>query len=542
MIATRRGLVVLAAIAGALLVVLAIDLARRSAPMDRSLVPGFDETSVVRLGWTAHPVGPYLTLERSKGQPWRRTAPSPGAVEQAPIESLLAALRGARWHRAESRDARDAREHATHLAVEHASGRLELWIGRTDAPSEQAWIGIGDRRYLVDAWVARALVPSPIEVAVRAPLAPIASAPAYTIDGVRIEAWPRRLVPHPSPGATSSLGSLVGSLVLDPAFVAELERALAELAIDAFPPAPMGHGAATPSRSAARPAFAGAITIDMGGTRVSLGGPCEQRVYLAATTGDGCVPRAQADAVAALVEKLRGPRAAIASRAPVPVGVRSVTLVGGATLDLEKRPTIDGVDASDEAVATLMTVLRSPVEPTEVVPAPATSPVGTLALVDERGNDLVLALHRDNLVVRAGESIALRLGSDAFAVLLRGASAYRDPTPWTEEPTMIEQITIDGVTWTRGAVIGEWTRTPAGPSDAASIEALVTALARPRVLGVASGTVAMTRRIELVVRPPVGAAKTHTLEVGAPTVAGCPAKIGATSLLLSVEICRLVPR
>jgi hypothetical protein len=524
-IATRRGLVVLAAIAIALLVVLVVDLARRTEPVERTLVPVFDEASVVRLGWTTHPVGPYLTLERAtstKDAPWKRTAPAPGAVEQTPVKSLLATLRGARWHRVKERD---PREDGVHLAVDRATTRLELWIGRPIEGGEQAWIGIDDRSYLVDAWVARALVPSPIELAIRAPLGGIASVDEYAIDGMRIEGTPRRVVRGEATPPTSAPTTPASGLVLDPAFVAELERTLAELVIEELPRAPMGHGEV--------------ITIEMAGTRVLLGGPCESRVYMAATTGDGCVAREKADAVVALVAKLRGPPAAIIAHAPIPVGVESVTLVDGKTLDLRKRPMIDGADASTDEVLALMTVLRSPVD--EVVTAPTTKPIGTLSIAIARG-ELQLSLYAGNLVARAGEALALRLAPDAFAVLGRGASAYRERTPWREEPTTIDEIGIDNVTYKRGAVLGEWTRTPVGPSDPASIEALVRALAEPRVIGVASTTVAHGRRVRLVVRPPTGGEKTHTLVIGAVLAAGCPAKIDGTTVLLPVEICHLVPR
>ncbi|MFN0253577.1 MAG: hypothetical protein ACKV2T_42310 [Kofleriaceae bacterium] len=555
MIASGRGLVVLALVVCALLVVLVVDLARRDAPMNRTLVPGFDEASVIRLGWTAHSVGPYLTLERAKGGPFRRTAPAPGIVEQMPIQSLLATLRGARWHRSKERDPRQ--DSAAHLAVDHAGGRLELWIGGPIESSEQVWIGIGDRSYLVDAWVTRALTPSPLDLAITAPLASIASAPAYSIDGVRIEGAPRRLLPRAATSQTPSPTTPPIAFLLDPAFVGELERALAELVIEVLPRAPMKHSEVT--------------TIEVPGTRVLLGGPCESRIYLAATAGDGCVSREKADAVVALVAKLPIP-AAIVARAPVPVGVESVTLVDGATLDLRRRPTIDGADANLDEVMALMTVLRTPVDPSDVVvttpttpapspstpapsttapstPAPSTpspsttapSTIGTLSIGTGR-DAITLLLHRGNLVAREGEPFALRLAPDAFTVLRRGATAYKELTPWREEPTTIDEITIDDVSWKRGAVLGEWTRTPAGPSDAASIDALVRALAEPRVLGVATATVVDGKRVRLVVRPPVGGEKSHTLVIGVARGAGCPAKIDTTTILLSVEICRLVPR
>ncbi len=537
MIATRRGLVVLGVIGIALAVILVVDLAKRDGLVDRALVPGFDEASVVRLGWTAHPVGPYLTLERAAtptDAPWRRTAPAPGAVEQTPVQSLLATLRGARWHRVKDRD---PREDGVLLAVDRAGSRLELWIGRPSGTSggspgegsEQAWIGIGDRSYLVDAWVARALVPSPIELAIRTPLAGIASVDEYTIDGMRIAGTPRRL----------------GTLLLEPTVVTELERAVAELAIEELSP-PMGHGEAT--------------TIEMAGMRVLLGGACGSRVYMAATTGDGCVARDKADAVRAQVAKLRSAAqllataspqlvtsqaiaqaAAIVARAPVPVGIESVTLVDGATLDLRKRPTIAGGDARTDEVLALVTALRTPVEAIDVVAVPATQPIGTLAIGIGQG-DLVLSLYAGNIVARAGELVALRLAPEVFTLLRRDASMYRDRTPWREEPTTIDEVVIGQVSYKRGAVLGEWTRQPAGPTDPASLDALVRALAEPRVLGVAPTTLTNGRTVRLVVRPPMGGENSHTLVIGAANATGCPAKIDTTTVLLPVEICRLVPR
>ncbi len=525
MIATRRGLAVLALLAGALLVVLVVDVVTRARPADRTLLPGFEEASVVRLGWTAHPVGPYLTIERTierdktAATPWRRTAPSPGAVEQAPIASLLATLRGARWHRSE---ARDPREDAVHLAIDHAGSRTELWIGRPIDSSEQAWIGIGKRRFLVDAWVARTLTPSPLDLAIRTPLAGIGNVDAYRVADLGLGGQPRAIAATPT----------TRGLVLDPGFVAELERSLAELAIEADPVGPV--------------AQIDGIEIAMAGTRVTLakglGHGCETRVYLAASTGDGCVALAKAEVVWGLVARLVSPAPeAIASRALVPIGVRTVTLVDGATLDVTRRPTIDGGDVDAQQIAVLMTVLRSPVDGTDVVTAPTSTRIGTLA-IKTGGGDLILDLHANNLAMRRGEAVALRLSPEAFAILERGGAAYRDRTPWSEDPTTIAEIAIDAVTYRRGAVLGEWTRVPAGPSDAASIDALVTALARPHVIGVAPTTVVRGRRIRLVVRPPVGAEKTHTLELGAATAAGCPAVIDTSSILLPVEICRLVPR
>ena len=51
MIASRRGVWILAAIAAVLAIWVAVDLSSTTAPVNRALVPGFDPARVTRLVW-----------------------------------------------------------------------------------------------------------------------------------------------------------------------------------------------------------------------------------------------------------------------------------------------------------------------------------------------------------------------------------------------------------------------------------------------------------------------------------------------------------
>jgi hypothetical protein len=86
-------------------------------------------------------------------------------------------------------------------------------------------------------------------------------------------------------------------------------------------------------------------------------------------------------------------------------------------------------------------------------------------------------------------------------------------------------------------VIGAWDRQPAGPVDAARVEALVAQLAAPRALGFADGPFAAARRVTLEVTPPAGAPIRHALDLGAPRGSGCPAHTGRDTVVLPAAIC-----
>jgi hypothetical protein len=144
------------------------------------------------------------------------------------------------------------------------------------------------------------------------------------------------------------------------------------------------------------------------------------------------------------------------------------------------------------------------------------------------------------VVARAGEPVALRPAPGAWSLLVRPSRELRDLTLWVEEPTLITALVIDGVRYQRGPVIGAWDRQPAGPVDAARVEALVTQLAVPRAAGFADGPLAAAHRVTLEVTPPVGAPIRHALELGAPRASSCPAHTGGDTVVLPAAICNEV--
>jgi hypothetical protein len=149
------------------------------------------------------------------------------------------------------------------------------------------------------------------------------------------------------------------------------------------------------------------------------------------------------------------------------------------------------------------------------------------------GTSVVLELLGNNLVRRQGETIALRLSGAASTRLARVARDYADKSVWNEEPTTITSLQIDAITYTRGAVIGEWTRAPAGAFDPKRVEALVAALAAPRRTADVE-SMSYTHRVALTVTPPVGAPVRHELHVGSYR---CLAETLTATIQLSSSTC-----
>src|SRR5262249_38788243 len=120
----------------------------------------------------------------------------------------------------------------------------------------------------------------------------------------------------------------------------------------------------------------------------------------------------------------------------------------------------------------------------------------------------------------------------------------RDPTPWREEPTTIAALELDGTTYTRGAVIGEWTRAGPGRDDPAAVSKLVDALAAPRAPPHPPAG-ALRHTLTLPVRPPRGAPGRTPLRRGDPGPAPRTARTGdapgaaAPRVSLPTEICAL---
>jgi hypothetical protein len=520
MIASWRGLAAAAAIAVVLAVSVIVDVLRSEpGAVDRALVPGFDPARATELVWE-RAGQPAIRAVRT-GERWELRAPGPIPADAGAIGEVLAALRGARWHR--RGDAPPP--HAT-LTVIAGTERHVLGIAAPIAGTEQTWIVCDARGLVVDGWVARALDRDRLSLQVRRPMAGAAGARSIAITGaitgavtgggrvdLRIEGFPRRQV-RPEP------------LLLAPEVAAALERALRDLAmvrVSDGPPA--GHGLAI---EIAGPAGT-AVTVELGGACPGAPG----LIAVSGTAGGGCVEPAAVAAVHAAVAALHQPPAAIVERRPVPLEPARVVLPDGATLSTS--PLRIGDAAADVTrVAELLAALAAPAE---VVARPTAPPTAQLTATDRAGAAIALDLFADRVLARRGEPVALRPAPGAWSLLVRPSRELRDLTLWVEEPTMITALVIDGVRYQRGPVIGAWDRHPAGRADAARVEALIAQLAAPRALGFAGGPLAAAHRVTLEVTPPAGSPIRHALELGAPRASGCPARTGGDTVVLPAAIC-----
>jgi len=522
--------VIAAALAGALLLG-----GGREAPRERTLVPGLDPAAIVAFEWRG-PRGFRIERDPASATGWRWIDPSADADRQA-IEDVMAALRGAQWHRRAEPAAAGAL--GTTLVIEAPTGQttlaIQISIGQP-LGDEQRWLVVGDHALLVDAWVARALAPDPVAFRVR-PFARVAQAAQLEVGSFELAGSPRRI---------TKLAGMPIELYASVPAVDQLERALAEISIVAIPN--------------------GKVPVDTNyrGTRIALDGklvaveagmcPVPDRAHHAIfgpSIGPSCVteeawqrmlgaaavfdlptePAARAATLAALVE-----------RRPSPVEPSSVTFADGQRLELGRRPRVvepgppNGRDADPERVAELLAVLATPAEP---VALPSAPPTGRLVVTGARDLAIELAIYPGGIVARAREPIALRVGDGSAAILARGGAAYVDRTLWSEEPTTVRSLQVGGVVYTRGAVVGEWTRSPAGRVDAAAVEQLVGLLAVPRARGDAAAPVDPMPVI-LTIAPPAGAGFERTLLLGDP--ARCTATSPAGVVALEPQICVLARR
>jgi hypothetical protein len=524
MIASWRGLAVAAAIAAVLAVIVLVDVLRtgQAAAVDRVLVPGLDPARVTELVWE-RAGQPAIRAVRA-GQRWELRAPGAIPADAGAIGEVLAALRGARWHR--RGDAPPP--HAT-LTVIAGGERHVLGLAAPIAGTEQSWIVDDGRAMVVDRWVTRALDRDRLSLQVRRPLADAAGARSIAITGaltdgapgvaLQLEGSPRRQV-RPEP------------LLLAPEVAGALERALREVTIVRIPDGPRSGGGLV--IEIAGPAVA-PVTVELGGT--CPGAPA--LVAVSGTAGDGCVEPSAAAAIGAALAGLHQPPAAIVERRPVPFEPAQVALPDGAALDTSP-PRLGDAAADVTRVAELLAALAAPAE---VVRRPTAPPIARLTATDRAGAAIAVDLFADRVLARPGEPVALRPAPGAWTLLTRPSRELRDLTLWVEEPTTITALVIDGVRYQRGPVIGAWDRRPAGPADAARdavrIEALVARLAAPRALGLLDGPLAAAHRVSVTIEvtPPVGAPTRHALELGAPRAAGCPARVGDDSVVLPAAIC-----
>lgn len=520
MIATRRGLELLVAIAVVLGVLLVLDLRRDAPTADRSLAQGLNVDAVSALRWV-RTGAPELHLVR-EGERWMWVTPVEAIADRSAVANVLATLRAARWHRREPASAAGP-THAV-LTISTASPttggkppeyadlpRRTFKIGAPLPGTEQAWLVDGDHALLVDAWVARALDPDPITLMLRRPLDAVAQAAwieiADTRGALRLEGSPRRLV--------QPIVALV-----QPALIAQLHDALAVLEVVALPPD-------------AQPVPAGAVRINTPAGTITLGGACgvDARIRLTAASVTGCVEGAAYDQAIAALGALRGSSRDVIDSRPAPLDAAIITLADGAILDVTKLRI--GEHAADPVrVTELLSVLSAPADLGDS--ASTTKVKATLAVTSRQSATIALELLAGGSVRRPGEDFRMSVAPAAFAVLERPGSAYRDLVPWIEDPLAVRAIRVaDQRDYVRGDVIGEWS--PAERS--AELELLALQLAAPRPIAVGPPTFATVHRVVIVIKPPAGQIIERELEVGRKISAGCPVRAAGMSLLLPASVC-----
>lgn len=502
MIATTRGLAILAAVAAALLVALVVAGPRSHRAVDRSLVPGLDTSRVAELVFTR---GAQTIRITRAGNEWRWQDP-PGLADPVAIDAVLTALRGGRWHRRAA--AKVAGSPRAQLSVDGTS----LGIGAPLAGSEQTWIVRGDDAVLVDTWVATALAPEPLALRQRHPLdCTAATSITATLPSGTVKVEATRLV---EPRA----------LWIDERWLEWLYDACAKIEIVALEPG-------------VRAAQAGLrIRTDGGGELTQVGACDRDRILVDTSAGTGCIDAgALRELDGALRKLVDTPYQAIDLR-PLPIVPAELTLQDGTALELAARPRIGDADADPERVRELVAALSARGETS--IPLPATKPAAAIIAVDGAGTQVVLDLF-DRAIARRGEQGAIQISPAQWATITRPTAVLRDPTRWREDPTTISSLTLDHVTYKRGAVLGEWTREPAGKVDPHLVDALAEAVATVRApAGPPPKMIA--HRLRVTMTPPAGAPTTHTLELAAPSDAGCAGRVDGTAVLLPLPLCTAV--
>jgi hypothetical protein len=512
-ISTTRGLLVLAVVALLLGIAVLVAPAHRTST-DRSLAPHVALEDVDTITVTHVGAPPVLLVRRSDGWHWK----SDNVIaESSTVDAILSTLRGAHWHR---RAAASVAQPVTAELRLDGSKPLSLSRGRDVVGAAQTWIVRGNDALLVDSWVAAALFPAPLALRVAHPLANASQASGIIVGELHVVGTHLRAPKD---------------LWLDPSVVARLVTALANIEIVALAPDAPG------------PAGDHGEVFEMDGpqrervTTVERIGVCDGgRVLVGATTGGGCVEGAAWQAVVDALAPIRELAAeapsmqamALADRRPLPIEPAQITFGDGTVLSLASPPRIGDSDADRQRVEALVAALTAP---GTTVARPTGAPRTTITARDAAGTEVVLELF-DKAIARRGEPVAIALEPGVLAVIARPPSALRDQVRWREDATTLSSMTVNGVTYTRGAVLGEWTRTPAGTVDAALVDALASALAIVRAPDeAAAGPWPLSIRVTFT--PPAGKPSTHELLLGAPAQDGCTARIDGAPVRASLELC-----
>jgi hypothetical protein len=497
--ASIRGLVALAAIALALLIATLVGTRGTQRLDDHAVLEGFDPARVHAITWS----GAALGLARS-GQGWNFQDDPTTPVVARSVEDVLSSLRSARWHRrADHARLGTVRRTAT-LSLGQRQTTIEL--GDALAGTDQTWIAVDHGDALpVDNWLVALLDPTALAFRDRAPLAAAGSATTIAIHGaheLELTGNPRRL--H---------GMLVA-----PARVDALISALTNLELvsgEASSPAPT------------------TTTIVVDSLSVAIGGACPNNriAVVVASTKPACAEAAAVSDVIHAIDSLAGPPGDVIDRRPAASGFDRIEL-GDGTVALGKPVTVtihDVAHAADpDRIAELLRALAEPGEPV----APSTDKPSVSLVIPQVGT-LDVFIDR---VQRRGDPLALTISPAARAILVRPARSLVDTERWFEEPTTITTISLDGATYQRGAVIGEWSRTPPAKTDPALVDALAESVAKLHAPA-RTGAAATPHHLIVTFAPPIGATVTHAIELGSPTADGCPAVIAGEAVTAPLALC-----
>lgn len=524
MIASLRGLVVLAVIVAGLVLALLV-ASPTSAVVDRTLVPGFSSSTVMslELSYTGkHKVSLIRTSDTWKIHVGlERVVDSTNSyqfqADTSTVDAVLAALRGATWHR--RADATIAYPTRGELRVSLHDANHQIQIGREITGGAQTWLILGDHALLVDSWVAHALLPDPLELRVRQPLAGAAAAYRVSGSGVvlegRFQTEPaKRWIPEPA------MAEIVGALV-----------DLTIVSLDGMHPAAKGRAVSIfPTRPEERLEMFEAGTCDGDRIRVETTGH-----------GTGCIERAAWQrAITAFEPFVRPDDPSLVDTRIAPFTPGKVSFLSDTdetVLDLAGRPRLGTDDNVDlDRVQELLAALATP---GVIVPRPNMAARRYIDIDSVDRGRVRLGIHDGGVIDRAEEPFALRPPREAFAVITRPTSALLDPILWREDKTTLSSISLDGVTYQRGVVLGEWDRTPAGKVDAPLVWALLDVLGHVRgPAGPPPSKVAHTLAVTFT--PPVGKPVTHTLELALPTSDGCAALVDKKPARLNLPLCTAV--
>lgn len=492
MIASVRGLIVLLAMAVALAVVVVAAAPEPPATVDRSLVASTFAPQKIEIDRKGQPP---IVLTRGERGAWTH---GDGALVYPPaIDALLSALSGARWHR------RGAIDPSWPIGEQMRADGETFRRGPALAGAEQSWIVHRERALLVDSWVARALFPEALALRARRPLADAAAASSIIGPNVRFDER------HQRQPIDRWITAQAHAQLTDALAAVEL------VSLDGIQPGPAGAGIEL-----------GALAVESFASVREAGTCAGGRIYLTSRYGGGCADAAAWKAALAAFEPFMKDDPSLVDTRVVPFTPATVTYPGDVVIDLVRQS--DEVDP--DRIAMMLTALRTP---GEIVARPKGAPRTTLVVARD-ASAVTLELH-DGVIVRKGETFALRVPPEIHAFLLKPPTALRNTTLWREDATTLSTFKLDGVTYARGQVIGEWARTPVGKVDTALVDAVAESLASVRGVE-ANPPTAVAHRISVTFTPPVGGPKMHSLELGA----GCEARVDGKGVRLDLPLCMAV--